>query len=440
VLGCLLAISIVLANQSDDERMAWTYNFLQSFLQDMILTPALFLATQYFYLRMLENPFIDDRPRFKKIIRNQIDESLWELKECLLGFAVVKVVPMAMQAVRNMGILPAQISEGMHLRDQSRTTTSETKTTLETETSGNMETLQRMAEIYALTGHQVRGPIQEESYEDSPGLETNRNRILDSSRRERNFTGNEVLGSRVSRFNRYAKQRIPVRQPTSLQDEDLDDNNPLDTSIERNRKLNRQSTIFSSKLQDGNRNDKSKPGSWHDGMDSGLLTTVSRNRAPSSLNALKTEESPQNTNRRSSPTSGSDSRRELLFSPTRSQVALNNPNSANKSLESSQIIISSRTLTNKLEDKSSANSAGSTPVDIAKNRRSKAAQLGRRKILETAPAININEVSKDIIASESIEELDQKTPKINSLRVHHKPNIPGVNSVRRKIKRLEELQ
>jgi len=80
VLGCLLAISIVLANQSDDERMQWTGNFLQSLLQDLLITPALFLAMQYFYLRMLENSTIDERPRLKKLIRNQIDPSLWELK------------------------------------------------------------------------------------------------------------------------------------------------------------------------------------------------------------------------------------------------------------------------------------------------------------------------------------------------------------------------
>jgi len=80
VLGCLLAISIVLANQSDDERMQWTGNFLQSLLQDLLITPALFLALQYFYLRMLEHSTIDERPRLKKIIRNQIDPSLWELK------------------------------------------------------------------------------------------------------------------------------------------------------------------------------------------------------------------------------------------------------------------------------------------------------------------------------------------------------------------------
>jgi len=349
---------------------------------------------------------------------------------------------MAMQAVRNMGLVP-QISEGIPcIRDQTRMTT-ETRTTLETETSGNMESLQRMAEIYALTS-QARGPIQEESYEDSPGLETNRNRILDSSRRERNFTGNEVLATRVSRFNRYAKQRVPVREPRSLQDEELDEN-PLDTSIERNRKLNRQSTIFSSRLQDQdpnrNNNPQSKPGSWHDGMDSGLLTTVSRNRAPSSLNAIKNLDSPPlNSNSKNSPMSGADSRRELLFSPSRSQAALN-PQSLENTPQTSQIFIRSRTITNNSD---SDEKIKADDIDIMRNRRSKAAQAGRRKRLEAAPAINISNIDElpkaaDII-SQSIDEPQQlQSQKLDSLKVS-KHNIPGVSVVRRKIRQIENLE
>jgi len=80
LIGSLLAIIIILANQSAEERMEWTANFIQSLIQDLLLTPALYLALQYFLLRVLENQYLDKKPRIKSLVMKQVDPSLWLLK------------------------------------------------------------------------------------------------------------------------------------------------------------------------------------------------------------------------------------------------------------------------------------------------------------------------------------------------------------------------
>ena len=338
IMGSLLAIIIILANQSSEERMEWTANFIQSLIQDLFLTPALFLALQYFYLRVLDHQSLDKKPRIKSLITKQVDPSLWILKvsfiiryililskESLLGYSVAKVMPLALEAVRPQNQAPSQLAERVpYLRDLRETDTQGSETE-----GGIMDALQRLAEIRSLAG-QVRGIIKEESYEDSPGLNQNRKRnrisnikkgapIIDSQ--EEVFS--KALAVPASQFSRYAKSKVPVIP--SLQDDDLD-GDILDTSIERNRrgeKLNSSAETkpFESNVQrNSNDNKSSKPNSWHNEMDSGLLTTVTRARNPSSLNGLKGFDSPSIGPIKNSPTtSGSESRRELL-SPSSRQV------------------------------------------------------------------------------------------------------------------------
>ena len=91
VLGCLLATIIVTANQTSSDSLAWTINFCQSIAQDLFITPAIYLAVQYLYLRMSEQNFSTYK-RIRNMLLRQIDPVLWSLKVKLIIFKVFSYI------------------------------------------------------------------------------------------------------------------------------------------------------------------------------------------------------------------------------------------------------------------------------------------------------------------------------------------------------------
>ena len=236
-----------------------------------------------------------------------------------------------MESVRPQNQAPSQLAERVpYLKDLGNRET-ETQGSCETETGGIMEALQRLAEVRTIAG-QIRGIIKEESYEDSPGLNLNKNRErISNIRKEKpKLTDQEEVFSKAffvpaSQFSIYAKSRPP--QLPSLQDDDLE-GDILDTSIERNRrgeKLNNSPKSMPQDFESNTRNNyndnkSTKPNSWHNDMDSGLLTSVTRVNNPLSLKGL---DSPSIGAQKNSPTtSGSESRRELLSPSSRQMQTL----------------------------------------------------------------------------------------------------------------------
>lgn len=74
--ACLFIIFVVNANQTSQERFAWTVNFIQSILQDCFITPIVILVIQYLSVKVFQIPSLGRFEKTKTIVIKMLDTDL----------------------------------------------------------------------------------------------------------------------------------------------------------------------------------------------------------------------------------------------------------------------------------------------------------------------------------------------------------------------------
>jgi len=81
IVGNFIIIFIINSNQTPVQRIAWTIDFIQSLIQDLVLTPLLYMLSQYYLFKAHSNPkFAKKFPKVhQKLIPKILEESLSEI-------------------------------------------------------------------------------------------------------------------------------------------------------------------------------------------------------------------------------------------------------------------------------------------------------------------------------------------------------------------------
>jgi len=81
IVGNFIIIFIINSNQTPVQRIAWTIDFIQSLMQDLVLTPLLYMLSQYYIFKAHSSPkFAKKFPRIHmKLIPRILEESLQEI-------------------------------------------------------------------------------------------------------------------------------------------------------------------------------------------------------------------------------------------------------------------------------------------------------------------------------------------------------------------------
>ena len=80
IVGNYVIIFIINSNQTTVQRIAWSIDFIQSLLQDLILTPILYIFGQYCLFRIHSSPkFSKKFTKTHQLLRKVLDEFLLEI-------------------------------------------------------------------------------------------------------------------------------------------------------------------------------------------------------------------------------------------------------------------------------------------------------------------------------------------------------------------------
>jgi len=90
VMTSMGIIIIIAANQDAKQSKAWTIDFIKTLLQDLLLSPVLFLLLQYYMLKILKSKALKKKPRLRSFLSQISDENIFEalvtFKEILVIF------------------------------------------------------------------------------------------------------------------------------------------------------------------------------------------------------------------------------------------------------------------------------------------------------------------------------------------------------------------
>lgn len=89
VMTCIGIIIIIAANQDAKLSKNWTIDFVKTLLQDLLLSPLLFLWLQYYMLKIMRSKALQKKPRLRTLLSLLSDENIFEVLVILIEILVI---------------------------------------------------------------------------------------------------------------------------------------------------------------------------------------------------------------------------------------------------------------------------------------------------------------------------------------------------------------
>lgn len=99
-LICLLVIFVINANQSSQQQLMWTVDFIQSLIQDLLVNPLFYLVFQYYAFKFHDGQFCTQKPRLQKVVYKILDNQLIELRVLYFNLTLSLIFKNRLQMVQ----------------------------------------------------------------------------------------------------------------------------------------------------------------------------------------------------------------------------------------------------------------------------------------------------------------------------------------------------
>ncbi len=92
ISGCIFSDLIIAANFSPQEQLSWNVDIIQSYFQDIFITPLVYAVLQYFLLQLLATKLIQRVKIFKKVCEFYLSHPIHELSKLKIN-SKTKIFP-----------------------------------------------------------------------------------------------------------------------------------------------------------------------------------------------------------------------------------------------------------------------------------------------------------------------------------------------------------